>query len=176
MSTKKSIWKIIEEMNNDDEVNKSRLCQVSTTMVACRKVSQGAIVEMGVEESTLYEIMADNVMVFLVVLDKREFGKRNAPTEKQILNQSLHDAAKRKAKQMVLSMKRYAYCYMGSGMLTNTYDIDVAVACAKKLAYLAVDEVFESAQILGVEPTRPLEFWNRVKEEISLIDSNNLEL
>jgi len=42
---------------------------------------------------------------------------------------------KEKAKELIEKHKPFIYCYMGSGMLTNTYDEVAATMMAKKCAH-----------------------------------------
>lgn len=77
--------------------------------------------------------------------------------------------AKEKAKEIVDKYKPYVYCYMGSGMLTNTEDETVILMNAKSCALICVDEL-----ILSTTPDnnpRPKnrmdrEYWIEVKQEI----------
>ena len=46
-----------------------------------------------------------------------------------------------KAQELVNQFIPLVYCYMGSGMLTNTYDDDTALMYAKQCATIAQKEV-----------------------------------
>ena len=48
---------------------------------------------------------------------------------------------KDKAIQLINGFIPHVYCFMGSGMLSNTYDKDIAFINAKKCAIIAVDDV-----------------------------------
>jgi len=76
--------------------------------------------------------------------------------------------AKEQAVKLVLRYKPFVYCYMGSGMLSNTYDEDVALNMAKQCALIAVETVLESNPTLincdGSELNYA--YWIDVKKEI----------
>lgn len=52
-------------------------------------------------------------------------------------------SSKEKAKELIEMFNPFMYCYLGSGMLTNTYDEDVALHNAKRAALIAVSEILE---------------------------------
>lgn len=56
------------------------------------------------------------------------------------------------------------YCYFGSGMLTNTYDNDVALQHAKECALFHIKGLYEFGDSLKVR--EPLMFFNTVEREI----------
>lgn len=56
------------------------------------------------------------------------------------------------------------YCYLGSGMLTNTYDEEVALGFAKECALFHVKGLYEFGDSLKVR--EPLMFFNAVEKEI----------
>jgi hypothetical protein len=70
--------------------------------------------------------------------------------------------AKEKAKQLIEKFKPYVYCYLGSGMLTNTYDEDVANSFAKKCAKISIDEIID----VSFGDKYVIEYWNNVKNEL----------
>ena len=47
------------------------------------------------------------------------------------------------AKELIDKFIPNVYCYLGSGMLTNHYDDDVAVLNAKKQATICVEEIIK---------------------------------
>ena len=75
---------------------------------------------------------------------------------------------KEKAKELIEKHKPYAYCYMGSGMLTNTYCDIAATMMAKKCAHITVDEVIDtlSKNWLSAKREGLITFWKSVKIEI----------
>jgi hypothetical protein len=73
---------------------------------------------------------------------------------------------KEKAKELVNKYSPYVYCYMGSGMLSNSYDDTVIIMNAKQCALIAVYEMLNDC-----DPSSPFEierinFWENVKNEI----------
>jgi len=79
--------------------------------------------------------------------------------------------AKEKANELIEKMKPYMYCYMGSGMLTNTYDEDVANNFAKRCALITVEEVIdtESKNWLSAKREDLIGFWKDVKTELEAL-------
>ena len=51
---------------------------------------------------------------------------------------------KEKAKELIEKFKPHVYCFMGSGMLSNSYDENVALNEAKKCALICAQTVLES--------------------------------
>jgi hypothetical protein len=51
---------------------------------------------------------------------------------------------KEKAEQLISNFSPFVYCYLGSGMLTNTEDDEVIKMNAKKCALIAVEEMLKS--------------------------------
>lgn len=69
-----------------------------------------------------------------------------------------------KAHKIVEKMKPYVYCYMGSGMLTNTYDEKVATITAKQCALITVDEMLIHVNMM--DDGEAIRYWKEVKQEI----------
>jgi hypothetical protein len=81
---------------------------------------------------------------------------------------------KEKSEELIERFRPQCYCFLGSGMLTNTYDERVSTMNAKQCALIAVDQVLES-----IPPLITLEgfgsalfenddviWWNQVKQEL----------
>ena len=68
---------------------------------------------------------------------------------------------KEKAEQLISNFSPYVYCYMGSGMLTNTFDNEAIKMNAKQCALIAVDEI-----LLGYMGNPKVKYWQEVKQEI----------
>lgn len=66
-----------------------------------------------------------------------------------------------KANDLINKFIPNVYCYLGSGMLTNTYDEDIALMNAKKQCLICVDEIIKT-----IEPHLNTKWWKEVKEEI----------
>lgn len=87
---------------------------------------------------------------------------------------------KEKAEELIEKYKPYMYCYMGSGMLSNTYDEEVVLDFAKKCTIIAVDEVIKQWEYidtyladLGGELNPNLKYWYQVKEDLESCRLNN---
>lgn len=73
----------------------------------------------------------------------------------------------KKAKELVDKFMPYMYCYMGSGMLSNDYDINVALSYAKKCAIIAINEIIEAIDWHSFETQNSeINYWESVKEEV----------
>ena len=77
---------------------------------------------------------------------------------------------KEQAVKLVLRYKPFVYCYMGSGMLSNTYDEDVALNMAKQCALIAVQfarQEFENhcAAEYGTDGS-PDDHFDAIKQEL----------
>ena len=89
---------------------------------------------------------------------------------------------KQKAKELVSKLKPHMYCFMGSGMLTNTYDEQVALSEAKKCALMWVEEIIKSIPMQpylnskehGVD-MHSEDFWEDVKGWLSEDIKNLME-
>lgn len=73
---KKRFFEVLDEMNQDDTKNETRLVSVSYNFVEGNKVKQGAKITMGTEYSGLMDIMNDKVIPVLLLVDKDEYFKR----------------------------------------------------------------------------------------------------
>ena len=63
---------------------------------------------------------------------------------------------KEKSEELIKQFKPYMYCFMGSGMLTNSIDESVERSNAIQCALICVEEILAS----GVESS----FWFEVKQ------------
>lgn len=70
--------------------------------------------------------------------------------------------SKQKAIELVASFKDFVNPYMGSGMLSNTYDNDAILFQSKKCAHVCVDKIIES------EPHYIL-LYDNVRNNIDLV-------
>lgn len=72
--------------------------------------------------------------------------------------------AKQKAKELIEWFMPRMYCYMGSGMLTNTYDESIALDNAKQCALKVCDE---KAKLITELSERG--YWlDKVQEQIDI--------
>ncbi|MDV3537925.1 hypothetical protein CMU94_02160 [Elizabethkingia anophelis] len=79
----------------------------------------------------------------------------------------------KKANELVLKFLPKMYCYMGSGMLTNTYDEGVANSNAVQCAIFCVDETISQWEYIDTylsdlngELNPNLKYWYNVKQEL----------
>lgn len=72
----KRLFEILDDMNQDDTKNNSRLVEVSSNFVSANKVKQGAIISMGTPEASLLNIVSGNKIAMLILVDKEEYFKR----------------------------------------------------------------------------------------------------
>ena len=68
---------------------------------------------------------------------------------------------KQKADELIEKFSPHCYCFLGSGMLTNTPNNKVQFVNAKQCAIIAVDEIIESKPICN-----SLIWWQEVKSEL----------
>ena len=68
-----------------------------------------------------------------------------------------------KSNEIIENFKPYMYCYLGSGMLSNSYDKDIELNNAKRCALLMVNQIIE----LDDFSTEGREYWQAVKIEIN---------
>lgn len=73
-----------------------------------------------------------------------------------------------KALDLIKKLLPSMYCYMGSGMLSNTYDEFVALDNAKRCATLLADEVHDQLWEAGVRGDM-IEYWVSVKDQIQKV-------
>jgi len=73
---KKRTFQILDEMNQEDTKNNTQMVCVGTSLISADKVSGGCKISIGMPESILYDLMDDSRIAILVVVDKREYFKR----------------------------------------------------------------------------------------------------
>ena len=77
---------------------------------------------------------------------------------------------KKEAEQLVNNFSPFVYCYMGSGMLTNTSDDEVIKMNAKMCALKVFDEILYEFDHLAWDNdtygTSKMKYWQQVKQEI----------
>lgn len=86
----------------------------------------------------------------------------------------MNETAKKKAEELVSKFMPHVYCYMGSGMLTNDYNENVAKKEAKQCAIITVYECIDAAQYrskleIPYKEIETVEFWKDVKTEIEAL-------
>lgn len=68
------------------------------------------------------------------------------------------------AQQLVDKYRPMMYCFVGSEMLTNTFNEPEQIRNAKQCALIAVDLILDEAR-----PDRGFVYWQDVKKEIELL-------
>jgi len=81
---------------------------------------------------------------------------------------------KEKSLELIEKYKKHVNPYMGSGMLSNTYDDRAILFQSKKCALIAVDEILHVLRQghpteLVVMPMDLIDYWFDVKKEIEKI-------
>jgi len=72
----KRLFQILDEMNQQDEANKTQMVAICNSFISADKVKDGAKIGMGAPEEMLYEIMNGKKIPILVLVDKEEYFKR----------------------------------------------------------------------------------------------------
>jgi hypothetical protein len=88
---------------------------------------------------------------------------------------------KEKAQELVEKFLPHMYCYMGSGMLSNDYDLKVATDNAKKCALFVVDEILQEInhgkKLDWIKERKSgqeyIVYWATVKADIQEIKQSN---
>lgn len=73
---KKRLFQVLDEMNQEDEANKTQMVAISNSFISADKVKGGAKIAMGAPEEMLYEIMNYKKIPLLILIDKEEYFKR----------------------------------------------------------------------------------------------------
>lgn len=77
---------------------------------------------------------------------------------------------KEKALELIEKFRPQCYCFLGSGMLTNTYDESVSTMNAKQCAIIAVDEmIYENNLHLSSFGRERIGWLIEVKQELEKI-------
>lgn len=84
MSTKR-LFQVLDEMNVNDEVNKTATCDCCFDMVGANKVKAGGHVTMGVPTEAVLKLLLGEYMPMLVLLDKKEYHRlEDVPVEEKL--------------------------------------------------------------------------------------------
>jgi len=70
---KKRLFQILDEMNQIDADNNSRLLAVSSNFISADKVKQGTKICMGADEQGIIDIMNDDVVPILLLVNKKKY-------------------------------------------------------------------------------------------------------
>lgn len=72
---KKRLFQILDEMNQSDIENNTRLVSVSTSLISADKIKQGSKICMGSDEQAVMDIFTDKYIPVLILVNKEEFDK-----------------------------------------------------------------------------------------------------
>ncbi len=72
---KKRLFQIIDEMNQADTANGTRLVSISNSFISGDKVKQGAKICMGADEATLMDLVTDQAIPLLIVVNREEYNR-----------------------------------------------------------------------------------------------------
>lgn len=73
---KKRLFEVLDDMNQEDTANGTRLVEVSANFVAANFIKQGGKIEMGVPKYSVTDIFTDSKIPVLLMIDKEEYLKR----------------------------------------------------------------------------------------------------
>lgn len=76
--SKKRLFQVFDEMNVNDELNKTTLLPCAFTMVEAKSDKRGGLITMGVEAHIVQKIMFGDMQPVLVVMDKKEYYRLEA--------------------------------------------------------------------------------------------------
>lgn len=71
--SKKRLFQVLDEMNVNDEKNKTTLLPCAFTMVEAKSDKRGGLITMGVEAYIIQKIFLGEMQPILVVMDKTEY-------------------------------------------------------------------------------------------------------
>lgn len=74
---KKRLFQVLDEMNLEDIENSTSMVEVGSNFISADKVKGGAKISMGMPESALMAIIQDEKIPILLLVDKKEYFKRN---------------------------------------------------------------------------------------------------
>ena len=70
------LFQVLDEMNQDDVKNNSRLVAISNNFISADKIKQGSKIAMGADEQTLLDVVSGKYIPILIFVDKEEYFKR----------------------------------------------------------------------------------------------------
>lgn len=71
----KRLFQVLDEMNVNDDVNKTATCACCFDLVGANKVKQGGHVTMGVPTEAVLKLLLGEYLPMLVLLDKKEYHR-----------------------------------------------------------------------------------------------------
>lgn len=94
----KRLFQVLDEMNVNDEKNKTALLPCSFMIVAANSDKRGGLVTMGVEAHILQKIFLGEMQPVLVVLDKKEYARIEKEPIKSQTSEELQKQIEQEAK------------------------------------------------------------------------------
>lgn len=91
--SEKRLFQVLDEMNVNDEVNKTATCGCCFDLVAANKVKEGGHVTMGVPTEAVLKIFLGEYQPILILLDKKEYErikKQKSESEVMPLTEAEH--------------------------------------------------------------------------------------
>lgn len=79
---KKRIFEILDEMNQLDTENKTRLLAVSNNLISAAKTREGARIIMGMDDQSLWDISEDDAFPILLIVNKRKYKELTKAVER----------------------------------------------------------------------------------------------
>lgn len=82
---KKRLFQVLDEMNVNDDANKTETCACCFDLVGANKVKAGGHVTMGVPTEAVLKLLLGEYMPMLVLLDKKEYHRlEDVPVEDKL--------------------------------------------------------------------------------------------
>lgn len=75
MANNKRLFQILDEMNVNDDINKTATCGCCFELVAANKVKAGGHVTMGVPAEAVMKIFLGEYQPILILMDKKEYNR-----------------------------------------------------------------------------------------------------
>lgn len=70
------MFQILDEMNQDDTINNTKMVEVGSNFISAEKVKGGAKISIGMPESALFDIISNKKIPILILVDSDEYFKR----------------------------------------------------------------------------------------------------
>ena len=73
---KKRLFQVLDDMNQADTKNGTKLLEVSSNFISADKIKQGGKIELGVPEHSIMDLLNETKIPVLLMVDKEEYNKR----------------------------------------------------------------------------------------------------
>ncbi len=117
----KRLFQVLDEMNVNDEANKTATCACCFDFVAANKVKAGGHVTMGVPAEMIVKMLLGEVQPILILMDKKEYHRLEAtPVEDKLAaaEQQLEQMAKA-LEAMLVKHSYYDVIELAANALTD---------------------------------------------------------